>query len=99
MLNKKFPSYSQNDQSRLQVVDSLLEELKIMVKVESFRREEALSLEADREYHSQYVIQLLGCGLISTQMSQWPFLVIEYADVSFFSFKVIHLIGLLLIAY
>ena len=69
------------DRTRQSVVDSLMAELKIMVKVEEFRQNVAINDHDNHQKYSQYVIQLLGCGLTPPE-TQWPFLVIEYADVS-----------------
>ena len=67
------------------MINSLIEELIIMVKVENFRQKDAQEQQAEEnvQLYSQYVIQLLGCGLTPSE-HQWPFLVIEYADVSLF---------------
>ena len=58
-----------------------MEELKIMVKVEGFRLNAEINEHENHQKYSQYVIRLLGCGLTPPD-TQWPFLVIEYADVS-----------------
>ena len=65
-------------------MDSIVDELKIMITVEKSRE-----LYADRKF-SQFVIQLIGCGLtpqdtvqngVRLFSEQWPFLVLEYAEV------------------
>ena len=52
-----------------------------MVKVEMFRRSPT-GEEETRDY-SNFVIQLLGCGLTPpcVGQTQWPFLVLEFAEV------------------
>ena len=66
-------------------MESILDELKIMISVETSREQ-----YPDRSF-SQFVIQLIGCGLtpsesfqngVGMQLEQWPFLVLEYAEVN-----------------
>ena len=65
-------------------MESILDELKIMISVETSREQ-----YQDRSF-SQFVIQLIGCGLTPSEsiqngvgiaLEQWPFLVLEYAEV------------------
>ena len=52
-----------------------------MVKVEMFRR--SPTSEEESSDYSNFVIQLLGCGLTPpcVGQTQWPFLVLEFAEV------------------
>ena len=56
-----------------------------MVKVEMFRRSPNSVENAESGDYSNFVIQLLGCGLTPPCIgqTQWPFLVLEFAEVRF----------------
>ena len=78
--------YNSDDINLARTQESIVDELKIMVRVEEKRQ-----LSYDRTF-SQFVIQLIGCGLTPTVVDQHPngytthtegcpFLVLEYAEV------------------
>ena len=78
--------YNSDDINLARTQESIVDELKIMVRVEEKRQ-----LSYDKTF-SQFVIQLIGCGLTPTVVDQHPngytthtegcpFLVLEYAEV------------------
>jgi len=85
--------YNSDDINLARTQESIVDELKIMVRVEEKRQ-----LSYDKTF-SQFVIQLIGCGLTPTVVDQHPngytthtegcpFLVLEYAEVQYlFPFK------------
>ena len=83
-------NYNSDDINLARTQESIVDELKIMVRVEEKRQ-----LSYDKTF-SQFVIQLIGCGLTPTVVDQHPngytthtegcpFLVLEYAEVQFLS--------------
>jgi len=77
--------YNSDDNNLARTQESIVDELKIMVRVEEKRQ-----LSYDKMF-SQFVIQLIGCGLTPTVVDQHPngytthtegcpFLVLEYAE-------------------
>ena len=82
--------YNSDDINLARTQESIVDELKIMVRVEEKRQ-----LSYDKTF-SQFVIQLIGCGLTPTVVDQHPngytthtegcpFLVLEYAEVQYLS--------------